>query len=53
VLRHFAGESDWGLALWWTSPSGWLGGRRPLDVLDAEPQAVVEAARRSAEPIEV
>lgn len=53
VLRHFAGESDWARALWWTSPSGWLGGRRPIDVLDAEPQAVVEAARRSAEPLEV
>ncbi len=53
VLRHFTNESDWGKALWWTSPSGWLGGRRPIDVLDEDPDAVVEAARRSAEPLEV
>lgn len=53
VLRHFAAETDWARALWWTSPSGWLGGRRPLEVLDAEPEAVVEAARRSTEPLAV
>jgi hypothetical protein len=53
VLRHFVEESEWGRALWWTAPSGWLGGRRPLDVLDAEPEAVLEAARRSAQPLEV
>lgn len=53
VLRHFAEESDWARALWWTSPSGWLGGRRPLDVFDAEPEAVLEAARRSTEPLAV
>lgn len=53
VLRHLAGEHEWARALWWTAPSGWLAGRRPLDVLDAEPAAVVEAARRSAEPLEV
>jgi len=53
VLRHFAGQSDWVRALWWTSPSGWLGGRRPLDVLGTEPEAVLEAARRSTEPLAV
>jgi Protein of unknown function (DUF2384) len=41
-LRH------WQAALWFAGPNGWLGGRRPVDLLDAEPDAVVEAARREA-----
>ena len=53
VLRHLAESSDWGRALWGNSPSGWLGDRRPLDVLDEDPTAVVEAARRTAEPLQV
>ncbi len=53
VLRHLAAESDWAKALWWTAPSGWLNGRRPVDVLDTDPQSVVEAARHTAEPLEI
>ncbi len=53
VLRQLAGESDWAIALWWTAPSGWLDGRLPLSVLDTDPQAVIDAARRTAEPLEV
>jgi hypothetical protein len=53
VLGHLGRESDWARALWWTAPSGWLGGRRPIDVLDQDPEAVVEAARRAAEPLEI
>jgi hypothetical protein len=45
-----AGElSDWQRALWFTSSSGWLSGRRPVDALDDAPEAVTEAARREAE----
>ena len=40
------GLSDWQTALWFTSPNGWLGGRRPVDLLDEEPEAVVAAAER-------
>ena len=39
-------SSDWELALWFISSCGWLGGRRPVDVLKNDPEAVVEAARR-------
>ena len=38
----------WQLALWFTSANGWLGGRRPVDVLDTDPAAISEAARREA-----
>jgi hypothetical protein len=41
-----AGLSDWQLALWFTTPTGWLGGRRPVDLLDEEPAAVAAAAER-------
>lgn len=38
--------SDWQTALWFATPTAWLGGRRPVDLLDGDPEAVVEAARR-------
>ena len=36
--------SDWQIALWFTSPNGWLGGRRPVDLLVDEPDLVLEVA---------
>jgi hypothetical protein len=47
-LRGITNITDWQLALWFTSPTGWLGGRRPVDVIDEDPGAVIEAARREA-----
>jgi hypothetical protein len=40
--------SDWGLALWFTASDGWLGGRRPVDLLKDEPERVVQAAEQEA-----
>jgi Protein of unknown function (DUF2384) len=48
ALRSNAEVSDWQAALWFAGPNGWLGGRRPVDLLDAEPDAVADAARREA-----
>jgi len=48
ALRSDPRMSDWQAALWFAGPNGWLGGRRPVDVLDAEPDAVADAARREA-----
>jgi Protein of unknown function (DUF2384) len=48
TLRSSAEVSDWQAALWFAGPNGWLGGRRPVDLLDAEPDAVADAARREA-----
>jgi hypothetical protein len=45
------GLSEWGLALWFTGASGWLGGRRPVDLLATEPGRVMEAAEREAAPL--
>ena len=36
--------SGWELALWFTGSNGWLGGERPVDVLDSDPELVIEAA---------
>jgi hypothetical protein len=46
VLTHLrdAGLSDWQQALWFNAGTGWLGDRRPVDLLDADPSAVVAAA---------
>ena len=43
--------TGWELALWFTGSSDWLGGERPADVLDSDPELVVEAARRLADEI--
>jgi hypothetical protein len=45
-LRTDPYASDWQTALWFSSPTSWLGGRRPVDLLDDDPDAVTEAARR-------
>jgi DNA-binding protein len=46
TLRSDPHTTDWQAALWFATPTGWLGGRRPVDVLDDDPEAIVEAARR-------
>ncbi|MBB5578042.1 MULTISPECIES: hypothetical protein [Rhizobium] len=43
-------KSGWQLAFWFTSPNGWLDGKRPVDVL-ANGNAVTQAAAREAEDI--
>ena len=44
-------SSEWQLALWFLSSNGWLHGRRPVDLLDTDPEAVAEAAQRGAEEL--
>ncbi|HWF51616.1 MAG TPA: hypothetical protein VG294_13340 [Solirubrobacteraceae bacterium] len=46
ALRSDPHTTDWQAALWFATPTSWLGGRRPVDVLDEDPEAVTEAARR-------
>jgi hypothetical protein len=46
ALRSDPHTTDWQAALWFVTPTGWLGGARPVDVLDEDPEAVTEAARR-------
>jgi hypothetical protein len=35
---------------WWTAANGWLDNRRPIDVLNEDPEAVERAASRLTEP---
>jgi hypothetical protein len=46
ALTHLraAGLSDWQQAPWFTTGTGWLNRRRPVDLLDVDPAAVVVAA---------
>lgn len=37
-------NSEWAIAIWLITPNGWLGGRRPVELLTAEPDSVCEAA---------
>lgn len=43
-----AGEDGWALWAWFATPSSWLGGRAPADLLITEPETVAEAARQRA-----
>ncbi|WP_172746015.1 hypothetical protein [Neorhizobium sp. T7_12] len=43
-------KSGWQLAFWFTSPNGWLAGKRPVDVLK-DGDAAVSAASREVEYI--
>ena len=46
VLSELAGVFDgWSLATWYLQQNTWLHGRRPIDLLDSHPSAVVAAAR--------
>jgi poly(hydroxyalkanoate) granule associated protein phasin len=40
--------SGWQTALWFTGRNGWLGAKRPVEVLASDPSTVVEAARQEA-----
>lgn len=52
VIGLFGARSAWSLALWFASSSGWLHGKRPVDMLETHPEEVVQAARRTVEPLE-
>jgi hypothetical protein len=43
-------KSGWQTAFWFTSPNGWLNGRKPAECLN-DVDAVVGAAAEEAEPI--
>lgn len=50
VLRVFGDDGGgWQTALWFTAANGWLDGARPIDLLDTDPQRVVDAARSEVE----
>lgn len=49
VIEHLGvDEKGWQLALWFLTNNGWLGGRRPIDLLESDPDAVVDAAAQEA-----
>jgi hypothetical protein len=52
VLEVFGDNKDgWGLAYWFLSANSFLGGRRPQDVLAAEPERVLAAAKDEVEGV--
>jgi hypothetical protein len=49
VMQVLTGYSPYRLASWFESTQGALGGRRPRELLDSDPAAVLAAARRHAD----
>ncbi|MTD26722.1 DUF2384 domain-containing protein [Erwinia sorbitola] len=48
VLEIFEGtRTSWSLAAWFISENSWLAGRRPKDLLNSDPQAVIKAAQQA------
>jgi hypothetical protein len=54
VLKAFepCGLDGWEIALWFTTASGWLDDKRPVDVLTREPDQVVDAARHTFDEVD-
>jgi hypothetical protein len=50
-LRSDPHTTEWQAALWFATPTSWLGGERPVDLLGENPDAVVEAARREVSDV--
>ena len=51
ILQALGGRGAWQVASWFTAPNGWLpDDRRPVDVMDADPDAVAAAAREVTHP---
>lgn len=48
VLEALGGAEGWETALWFVAANGYLGGRRPVDLLESDPDAVVRAAAEEA-----
>jgi hypothetical protein len=42
------GEDGWALWAWFATPSAWLGGRVPADVMNSDPELVAKSARQRA-----
>ncbi len=53
ILRLFEGENGWTIALWFAAVTDWLSGDPPATRVGRDPAAVLEAARRSGEPLEI
>ncbi len=52
ILKVFGDRKDsWGVAYWFLSANGFLGGERPQDVLATEPQRVIDAAEDEVQEI--
>ena len=53
VLEAFEpyGLDGWEIALWFTTASGWLDDRRPVDLLTRDPDQVVDAAQHAFEEV--
>ena len=53
VLAIFATHplTEWEVALWFTTPNGWLDDRRPVDLLHDDPDAVVASAEHEVAAI--
>ena len=48
VLAALGAARGWQTALWFAAGNGYLNGRRPVDLLDSQPDAVTEAARHES-----
>lgn len=53
VLRALQpyGLDGWEIALWFTTASGWLDDRRPVDLLDENPAEVISAAAQTVDAV--
>ena len=51
ILEAMGGAEGWETALWFVAANGYLDGRRPIDLLESDPDEVVRAAEEEAAEI--
>lgn len=52
IIAIFKDKKDaWGIAFWFQSGNGWLGGLKPQELLKSDPDRVREAARKEVEEV--
>jgi hypothetical protein len=48
ILEVLREKTPWGLAFWFESSNGYLGGRAPRDLMKSDRQAILAAAKNEA-----
>jgi hypothetical protein len=52
ILDIFGGQlTPWQTALWFWGGNGWLHDKSPMEMIQRDPQAVIEAAKHEMEPL--
>lgn len=53
ILEVFRDLSEWQVAFWFWAANVWLNERQPMNIVEREPEAVLDASRHFVEPLDI